>query len=261
MKKCVFFIIVLFCIGLVSKAQSSEAWKLCEDGFDYLDKGDNQKAFVCFKKAADMGSSWGMCELGTCYCFGESVPVDFEKAFEYYYKAATNETPYPYAFCALGDCYHDGTGVHQNYEEAVRWWKKGIEMFPDNPMIAGCMNALGRAYFQGEGVPQNNQQGEYWYRKAIGLGCYLSAQNLGKRYLTGKGVKEDEEEGLKLIKWAAESDDPHCAQSQCDLGICYAAGLCGLPQDKEKALYWFKKSAAKGYTRALIHICNLESKE
>lgn len=50
---------------------------------------------------------------------------EYDKAFEYYQKAA--EKGYALAQFYLGLCYHNGEGVEKNLSEAVKWYRKAAD--------------------------------------------------------------------------------------------------------------------------------------
>ena len=63
--------------------------------------------------------------LGVCYENGQGIIQSYEKAVEWYTKAA--EQGYAYAQYNLGVCYENGQGIIQSYEKAVEWYTKAAE--------------------------------------------------------------------------------------------------------------------------------------
>ncbi len=66
--------------------------------------------------------------IGFCYEseeFGMDFPKDYEKAFEWYQKAADQGSIN--AQFHLGLMYHKGLGVEANYEKAVEWYQKAVD--------------------------------------------------------------------------------------------------------------------------------------
>lgn len=255
---------IIFIIGQMNFAQTNvSAMDYYAKGHMQLQAGDLTAAFNSFKIAADMGLEIAMYDLACCYEMGEGTPIDFKQALQYLHKAATGNAPHSPAFAALGRFYLLGLGVKKDPNEAIKWWKKGAEMFPNdtNPMGGGeCMYNLGLIYNNGIDVPQDLAQAIFWYRKAATLGLPVAAQALGKRYLLGEGVEQNEVEAVKWFRIAAEADKPECSLSQYLLGWCYLEGTGNTPIDKKQALIWFKKAANNGYTDAYIKIVELEEK-
>ena len=67
-------------------------------------------------------------ELGEKYYNGKGAPQSYERAVEWYRKAA--EQGYTPAQFALGNCYENGCGVLQSYEKAVEFYRKAAEKAP-----------------------------------------------------------------------------------------------------------------------------------
>jgi TPR repeat protein len=74
--------------------------------------------------------------------------------------------------------------------------------------------------------------------RAVG-GDVVAARDLGKTYLTGKGVPADYSEALNWFTSAANKGD---AVAENNLGVMFSSGL-GVPKDDTKAFSWFQKSA------------------
>ena len=74
--------------------------------------------------------------------------------------------------------------------------------------------------------------------------------SLGYCYCLGKGVSEDKEKGLTLIRVSANAGN---AKGQNVMGLCYCKGL-GVVQSYEEAVKWYRKSAEQGYARAQYNL-------
>lgn len=84
---------------------------------------DSRKAFFWCKKAADLGFSIGLNNLGYhFYRTGLVVPRDGYKAFELYTKAATNGNTA--AMVNLGASYEDGFGAPRDLKHAIYWYRQ-----------------------------------------------------------------------------------------------------------------------------------------
>ena len=73
---------------------------------------------------------------------------------------------------------------------------------------------------------------------------------LGYCYCLGKGVSEDKEKGLTLIRVSANAGN---AKGQNVMGLCYGKEL-GVVQSYEEAVKWYRKSAEQGYARAQYNL-------
>lgn len=64
-------------------------------------------------------------QLGECYAFGNGVEQDYQKALEWYMKAADqNDSEAQYN---IGVCYFAGNGVEADWYKAVEWYKKSAD--------------------------------------------------------------------------------------------------------------------------------------
>ena len=88
------------------------------------------------------------------------------------------------------------------------------------------------------------------YSIANSKGSLYAKACLGYCFCLGKGVTEDKEKGLALIRVSANIGN---AKGQNTMGLCYGKGL-GLAQSYEEAVKWYRKSAAQGYARAQYNL-------
>lgn len=70
---------------------------------------------------------------------------------------------------------------------------------------------------------------------------------LGLKYILGDGVKADRDRGLRMIKEALDAKDP---RAHAYLGVFFARGDVGFPQDFEKARRAFQFAADRGVDKA-----------
>ena len=84
----------------------------------------NQSAFDCFRKAADLGHSFAECWIGQAFHKGlDGVTIaDKARAAEWFAKAA--EQGDAQAQCCLGEYYQYGVGVSVNTYKAANWFAK-----------------------------------------------------------------------------------------------------------------------------------------
>lgn len=83
---------------------------------DYVNK-DLDKAFLYYKKAADLGNPDAKFNLGQMYFYGEGVKQDYGKSF-YWYDASAKQD-YDFAKIQLATLYYKGYGVEKNIEKAI----------------------------------------------------------------------------------------------------------------------------------------------
>ena len=140
--------------------------------------------------------------------------------------------------------------------------KKDIE---DNSRIIHSIESAAKFYAKSNDIASDFWHGIYLYASNRLSGCYsitpeifslwknsaeqgfaVAQNSLGVDYTTGQGVPQDYE---KAVFWYTKAAEQGIAAAQNNLGICYAKGQ-GVPQDYEKAVYWYTKAAEQGYAVA-----------
>lgn len=195
----VYVFILPLIIGLIifnkenKKLRSKGAVNFYNDGNVYHSKGDYEKAYKYFKKAADLDYAPALDSLGLYYEEGTFVEKNLEEALNHYKKAA--EMNYAPAMYNLAYCYENGNGIAVNYEEAFNYYKKAADLGDTLSVIS-----LGNCYELGRGTEVN-------YAEAYSCYNIASAQNYGKAYYylarlyeQGLYVQQNFEEALKLYE-------------------------------------------------------------
>ncbi|GBC22521.2 kinase-like domain-containing protein [Rhizophagus irregularis DAOM 181602=DAOM 197198] len=124
---------------------------------------DRQKAFELYEKAANLGNSIGLDNLGNCYDEGIGVNVNKEKAFELYQKAASLGNTS--GINNLGYCYDYGVGTNIDKQKACELYQKAANL----GNITAQYN-LATMYVNGDGALKNIDQAIYWFEKAAEQG-------------------------------------------------------------------------------------------
>ncbi len=97
------------------------------------------------------------------------------------------------------------------------------------------------------GLPaDDNEQAMKWYLREANKGNIVAINNLGWKYIYGRGVGKDVAAGAKWFRKAADRGD---AVGQNNLGDCYYNGL-GVTQDYAEAVKWYRKARAQGLANA-----------
>lgn len=114
-------------------------------------------------------------------------------------------------------------------EKYVYWLEKAA-----NSGVAKAQYELSELYCNGDyGVSKDDEKYVYWLKKAANSGVDAAQYNLGNLYHYGEhGVSKDES---LYIKWAKKAafNGYHPA--------CYSLGLHYKDENKQEAIYWFKK--------------------
>lgn len=104
---------------------------------------------------------------------------------------------------------------------------------------ATAQRNLGKRYQTGDGVRENILTAVRWYRLAAMQGDQISQLTLAEIYGAGEGVKRDAVEAVKWLRKAAEQGN---ASAQAILGLCYLHGE-GVPKDQKQGVNWLEKAA------------------
>jgi TPR repeat protein len=114
-------------------------------------------------KRAEQGNTQVQYLLGRRYYFGDGVPQDRGKAFEWQSRAA--DQGHATAQYILGLLYSAGDGVPQDKKKTVEWISRSAEQG-----LAEAQYALGMMYWTGEDVPQDSQKGAALISRAAAQG-------------------------------------------------------------------------------------------
>lgn len=128
---------------------------------------DYAKAVECYKLAAENGSRQAQENLGYCYYYGRSMPVDYEKAFHYFALGAFDG--HLISLYKIGDMYQNGYYVKKNPVEAFHIYTRCLETMTDEsaPVAAGpVFLRVGNALLNGLGTKVDAKGALVCYQKA-----------------------------------------------------------------------------------------------
>lgn len=126
-------------------------------------KNDSQTAVKWYKKAAQSGDYWAQCNLAAQYFNGGAVPIDIDKALEWYVIAMKNE-PYGSTSAFLG--MRSIKGWDWANEQYGKWYLE--DALNGN---AKSQDGLALMYQMGSGgFPKDMSLAKKWYKKAADQG-------------------------------------------------------------------------------------------
>lgn len=105
---------------------------------------------------------------------------------------------------------------------------------------------LGKAYLNGNGVAQDDKLALAWYNKAVEQGNSAAANQLGLMHRLGRGVEKNEEEA---VRWYHKGAKLGSAEAMFNLGACYYNGE-GVGENPVKAFVWFLLAQEAGDSAA-----------
>ena len=161
--------------------------------------GDYETAMKYYEAAAEKGVTQALVNLGYCHYYGRVTPVDYERAFQCFSKAAAeDEDVSPEAFFKLGDMYLWGNYVEKDpsaafklfvraYEAACSWTSQfGDDADEtDDVNFTGLLRAdaakrLGDCYRYGTGCEKNMFLAFRYYAEAERL--FAKKASLGDQF-------------------------------------------------------------------------------
>ena len=184
-----------------------------------MHKGDFELATQYYQDAAlrleRLASSGDAVSL---FCMGEIdfqvIPTNIPRAVEHFRKSA--ELGFPLAQATLGSLCLKGLKI-PGYDI-----RKGIDLLSTaarSRSLSARFN-LGMAYYNGDGVPKNVSQASRWFRLAVKQNFSEAQYTLGILLIEGdESLPKEEEEGLRLLKLAAEQGHPAAEEQLYKRGI------------------------------------------
>jgi TPR repeat protein len=185
-------------------------------GFKLVEPDEPEMPFMELRANADTGDAKAQSALGYRYALGKGVPKDTVEAFRWLQRAV--EQGETYATNRLGWIYLQGQGVAKDPSEALKWFL----LCAQNGDVRSQKD-LGEIYQGGLGVPQDFAESRRWFEKAAlqipkpedhDVDALLNRifisearHELGEVYSQGTGVEQDDAEGFKWFKKAADLGD------------------------------------------------------
>ena len=249
-----------------------------EEGKAAFEKKDFVKAFHWFSISAKQGDAKGMYNLGVLYLQGKGVKEDRQLAFDWFRKSADKgniDGQYNTGFS-----YEYSRGVEKDDEQAFAYYLKAAEQGHEkaqlkllergglyerngNPAkaidwynkVANQGNAeaqyrLGKMYLEGRGIRQDDKQAAHWFEKSAEKDHPQAQYQLGNMYYEGKGVEQDYEKAFSYCMQAAKHG---LADGQNSVGVMYLYGQ-GTKQDYYQAVNYLYKAVAQGHAEAQFNL-------
>lgn len=202
---------------------------------------DVDKAFHCYKNAADGGCEDAYIYAGMHYLYGIGTEADPRQAIKWMTLAV--EAGYPRAAEYLYEyCYKEENPDSSRYRKAtIKLLRKTAEkQHPESIFL------LSICYDKGLGVKKSPQLYYELSRQAAELGHAVATNNLGVHYQRGLIVEQDYAKAAELYLRAAQAGN---ITAQFNIACLYENGN-GVPKDEQQAFYWFKQAADQGDTEA-----------
>lgn len=214
----------------------------CYDKGGYVEP-DYQKAAEWYRRAAEKNETSSIGMLGVCYFLGQGVKKNTAKARKCFSRA--DKRGWLDAKYWLGACYYHGSGVKRDYEKAAEFYRLAAE---NNNCDAMC--ALGLCYCGGEGVSQNYDEAARWFRRAADFKHRFGLHLLAGCYYNGWSVRKNCEQAAALYREAADLGHADALER---LGRCYLEGS-GVETDYPTAIQCFRDAAERDCPNAFASL-------
>lgn len=193
-------------------------------------------------KLAEKGDVNAQLLLGYSYLYGENgAKVDYDKAFEYYAKAAMQNDNV--GLNNLGSLYYSGIGIERNTAKAAILFEKAAKLGNAEATVN-----LAFILITGNGVVKDTAQAMDMFEKGAELNNPTAKFMLGYAYYTGRLRDRDYKKAAVLMKTAAEAKFD---EAQYILALMYVNGL-GLPQNYGNAVKYLKLAVSQGHVPAMM---------
>ncbi len=226
-----------------------------------------QQAFYWYHKAAEQGNVQAQHSLGTLYYWTLEGKENREKGMQWLLQAAENGSAEAELSIGLTFFYSE------TYDEAYPWLEKAARTLPEAQFL------LGTLYLHTQWAGNDVQKAIYWIEKAAHNEKekeYENEENLKawRQYRVARLYRYGPTEDIlfnkadyipfptdieKAIEWYLLAAENENCDAQYELAGFYEEGS-GVQQNNEKALYWYRRSAANGSKPALWKISQLEEK-
>ena len=203
-----------------------------ELGNKALDKGEYNKAYSLYIKAAEKNNARGQNGLGLYYNHLDK----YKESCKWFEEAAKQD--YVPGLINLAMDYERGEGVKQDFNKAFALYKRAAEKGHNL-----AQESVGTYYLIGQGTAKDEKKAFLWSMKSAEQGNGRALWRVGRCYSEGVGTTKDENKAIEFYQKSALTGDMY---GQQELGKAYDLGNGGQKIDKKKAFELYKKSAIQG---------------
>ena len=200
---------------------------------------DYSDALPLLEKLAVKDHGWALAALATSHMQGRGVPIDQEKGYELYLRAA-HIAPI-YAAFQLAKCYSEGMGTVPDTLAANYWFQVAGDN--GNDVAALC---IGLCHWMGKDPGVQLSEAIFWYQNES-TGSIRTLQDFLILKSSDHMTSDSLAESLKRFTNASNNENP---TAQTILGIWLALGLAGAV-DLTEASTWLDKAGMNGNQLAL----------
>ena len=146
-------------------AQDGDVDSIVNIGTDFARSGMMDYAVACWQYVVDIGhgTAEAYSNLGVSYYYGNGVKQDYNKAIQYYQKAAAKGNPFGMYNLAVACEY--GNGTPKDIEKATKYYwmaaERGVDMAIDALIRLGLYDELHGPAFLGRTLNDNSFSGDF----------------------------------------------------------------------------------------------------
>ena len=171
---------------------------------------------------------------------------------KYFYAKRAAEKGNARAQFDLGVMYATGNGVEKNEDLALKWFNIATQ---NNSYKRQEIKNINRMVFISKPMREERVSQQFLFAKRAAEKGNVRAQfDLAMMYLTGKGVRKNEQLAFKYFHTAARNNS---VEAKFQMGLNFSEGR-GVKKQEQLAKYWFKLASKSGHPRAMAHLASLE---
>ncbi|MEO6875845.1 MAG: hypothetical protein ABI222_13590, partial [Opitutaceae bacterium] len=210
---------------------------------------DVVEATKWYEVAAENGQVWAMLPLAFIYYQGDLGHSDPEKAFHWFEKAGSGDTPKHYLATAnLAICYQNGIGTPKSPAKADALFRKWRDI--DIVCYLGSIGACPPAPLTYEQVLALN---ETWAKSKKNPQAQFL---MGLRYRNGWGVKADKDTAISWFNKAVKAGHAEALNQLGEYSLPTHLGP-GSNRSLETAFNYYQKAAAAGSTAGMANYARM----
>lgn len=174
---------------------------------DYNQKQNYQEGFKWYKESAMQGNKYGLFGVGMCYDMGLGTEKDYEKASDFYAKAASKGMHRANAL--LGRLYErGGYGLEKDQRLAFDYFKKSADKGDAYGMLR-----LGMCYKEGNAVKADSSKAFVWFLKSAKKENDFAQYFTGMAYLKGEGTDKNPQAAYNWLKKAEKANNIYAREA------------------------------------------------
>ena len=178
---CSILLIGFLVVSGCSPSSKKDPEAIYRDAALLANTGRYEEAAQMWKKAAELGHSKAMSDLGALYSNGLGVSEDWEEAVKWWTKAV--QAGDSEAIYSVG-VYHYKQG---KFSKAFLWLNEAAHRG-----IAAGMMSVGSMHMKGEGVPEDSEEGLRWIRAAAKAGLPAAKTVLDRHERDGQALEDSD---------------------------------------------------------------------